>query len=249
MKPIRWSGERDKYFGPLTFCIGERSEVGFCIKFGDGDEEPESYVRLHLFKFTVLCPIPALLKPWKEWVDTSRYDWSKPPYGYWETGSRQYGLSFHATEMHWRFGKQKDEWPNGGSGCWFYPWRDHKLIGRAYSDASGKIVEASEDEKPVEVFWVSDFDGTLIEAKVAIAHLRYRVGKGLWHWLMLGKTKTYTRLDVSFSAETGRRKGSWKGGTLGVSMLAEPFDLHATAMRRYCEKNDMQLIGVGEATP
>lgn len=243
-KPVRWSGERDKYFGPFTFFFGERNEVGFSVKFGDGYERPESFVRIHLLKFTAIFPIPSLVKPWKEWVDTSRYNWSKPPHGYWETGSREYGLSFSASEMHWRFGPQKHRWPNGGSGCWFYPWRDHKLVGRTYTDADGKIVEATEDEKPVAVFLVNDFDGELVEAKVAIEHLKYRIGKGLWHWLMLGKTKTYTKLHISFSAETGRRKGGWKGGTIGVSTQAEPSDQHATAMRRYCEKNDMKLIGV-----
>lgn len=247
--PIRWSGERDKYFGPFTFCIDGRNELGFSIKFGDGDERPESYVRIHLFKFTALFPIPALVKPWKEWVDTSKYDWAKPPHGYWETGSREYGISFTATEAHWRFGDQRNQWPNGGSGCWFYPWRDHKLIGKTYTDMHGNIVEATDDEKPVADFIVEDFDGELVEAKVAIEHLRYRVGKGLWHWLMLGKTKAYTKLDISFSAETGRRKGSWKGGTLGVSWPANPSDLHAMAMRQYCEKNNMKLIGVREATP
>jgi hypothetical protein len=246
-KPIRWGGEEDKYFGPFTFHRNRSNEFGFNVRFGDGRDCPQSYIRLHFGKLTVLFPIPSIVKPWKMWIDTSKFAWSdNPAGGYWEFGYHDYGVVFSRTEMHWKFGPQSFLGFGGSnrSGCWFYPWCDTTLLSCTYTDLDGNRCESNEDDKPVAVFLVHDFDGEVIEAKVAIEHSKYRVGRGLWHWLLLGKTRNHTSLEIKFASETGRRKGSWKGGTTGVWMPANSADTAATAMRKYCEENDMKLIGV-----
>ncbi len=50
-------------------------------------------------------------------------------------------------------------------------------------------------------------------------------------------------LDLDFSAEVGRRKGSWKGGTLGHAIEMVTGEAHEAAFRRYCDQNDLTFIG------
>lgn len=54
-------------------------------------------------------------------------------------------------------------------------------------------------------------------------------------------------LDIRFSGETGHRKGSWKGGTVGHSINMLPGELHEAAFHRYCTEHEMTFIG--EAAP
>lgn len=51
-------------------------------------------------------------------------------------------------------------------------------------------------------------------------------------------------LDIQFSGETGTRKGSWKGGTVGHSIDMLPGELHEAAFRRYCSEHKMAFVGV-----
>jgi hypothetical protein len=53
-------------------------------------------------------------------------------------------------------------------------------------------------------------------------------------------------LDIRFSEETGRRKGSWKGGTLGHGIDMLPGELHEAAFRRYCATHEMEFVGAAE---
>ena len=45
------------------------------------------------------------------------------------------------------------------------------------------------------------------------------------------------------AGETGKRKGSWKGGTIGHSIGMEPGELHESAFRRYCTEHNMVFGG------
>lgn len=50
-------------------------------------------------------------------------------------------------------------------------------------------------------------------------------------------------LDLRFSGETGREKGSWKGGTIGTSIEMRPGELHEAAFRRYCDEEHRAKSG------
>lgn len=245
-KQIRWSGAADKYYGSFTVHKGEVKEVGVVVRFSfDDDGQPESYARLHFGAWTVVFRVPNVIKPHSAWVDTSKYEWSKgPDSGYWEHHAREYGLNFGTHEMHWRFGIQVSFWPNKSSGVWFYPWEDRKLISHNSIDLDGKEHPFDEESKIVAHFLVTDYDGEQIEATCHLERRRYRIGKGIWHWLRLKKTEVFTKLGVQFSGEVGPRKGSWKGGMIASSSIAEPTDTHASAMRKFCETNNLKLIGV-----
>ena len=90
------------------------------------------------------------------------------------------------------------------------------------------------------VFNFSDFDGEEIQASTHIEEREWKRGVKWFKWLSwFCKPKVRRSLDIKFSKETGPRKGSWKGGTIGHSIDMLPGELHEAAFRRYCKENKM----------
>jgi hypothetical protein len=106
---------------------------------------------------------------------------------------------------------------------------------RSRYDAEKAVV----DSCPTKTFSFTDFDGEQLTAKTRIEEREWRLGTGWFKWL--GKFKKpiiHRSLDLDFSGEVGRRKGSWKGGTTGHSIEMLPGELHEAAFRRYCDGDD-----------
>jgi hypothetical protein len=61
--------------------------------------------------------------------------------------------------------------------------------------------------------------------------------------LYIGRNTVRRSLDLQFSAEVGKRKGSWKGGTIGHSIDMMPGELHEAAFRRYCAQQGLTFVG------
>lgn len=98
----------------------------------------------------------------------------------------------------------------------------------------------------VVTFTVQDFDGQMVQAEIRLSRTRYRIGRGVWHWLLLGRRKDYHTAQIQFSSEVGREKGSWKGGIIGVVTNVNPDESHIEALKRYCGENGMTFIGLRE---
>jgi hypothetical protein len=96
-----------------------------------------------------------------------------------------------------------------------------------------------QDTCPSRTFSFTDFDGELLTAKTRIEEREWRYGTGWFKWLSWFRKPLIRRsLDIEFSGETGRKKGSWKGGTTGHSIDMLPGELHEAAFRRYCAGED-----------
>src|SRR5690606_33228759 len=94
------------------------------------------------------------------------------------------------------------------------------------------------------VFTFRDFDGEELTATTRIEEREWRFGVGWFKWLSLFRRPKVSRdLEITFSGETGKRKGSWKGGTIGDSIKMLPGELHEPAFRRYCAANGMTFVG------
>ena len=103
---------------------------------------------------------------------------------------------------------------------------------------------AAEESCPSLSFEFDDFDAERIVAKTRIDEREWRFGEGWFKWLSLfRRPKVIRSLDIRFSSETGRRKGSWKGGTIGHSIDMLPGELHEAAFRRYCAEHNMTFVG------
>jgi hypothetical protein len=265
MNAIRWS-DNDRYFGRFTYARERYSRVAVMFGSGDGDDYPGCRLRVSIGRHTVIAALPQILKPHRRWVDTSHYEWSKGPgSGYWDTHEREFGFTTFEGSLHVHYGAQTNEWPGTKSKVLNYPWRKHRHIRHSLYDLDGELFgdlpewgfsrkngwavkDAIEAVCPVARFEFADFDGERIVATTRIEEREWVRGKGLFRLLFLGRNTIRRDLDIRFSAETGKRKGSWKGGTVGHSIDMLPGELHEAAFRRYCAENGMTFIAqAGEA--
>ena len=102
-----------------------------------------------------------------------------------------------------------------------------------------------QDSCPSVTFEFDDFDGERIRATTKIEEREWRFGTGWFKWLSIFRRPMIRRtLDIDFSAQTGRRKGSWKGGTLGHGINMLPREAPVEAFQRYCAEHEMTFIGI-----
>lgn len=122
----------------------------------------------------------------------------------------------------------------------FYQIENKKgLKGMEYFD---NLRKAKED-CPSITFILKDYDGEEIRAKTIIEESIYKRGEGYFKWLSwFTPSKVYRRLDIEFDKETGPEKGSWKGGTMGISQEAVGMN-HVQAMKAFCENEHRSKNG------
>ena len=267
----RWS-DNDRYFGPFTFSFGERWRH-FAVLLASGEDEyPGCSLRISAFGNTVIIGLPQVIKPYAYWVDLSNRDWAHTGpdgrKGYTQIDRREYGFSLSDGHLSVSLGRQTgDSSTEQRWGC-FLPWTQWRHVRRSFYGLDGKLVatlndeagksyrddpgrwereRAIEDATPTVSFDFDDFDGERIIAKTKIEEREWRFGTGRFKWLSLFRRPRIVRsLDIEFSKETGKRKGSWKGGTIGHAIVMKGGELHESAFRRYCEQNSMSFVGVSE---
>lgn len=276
----RWS-DHDHYWGPFTYAHEGKSwkNFRFDISSGDGDEDAGCRLRISLLGHTLLTNLPAIIKPRTRQVPYSIP--GQEGKFYTEHDERVYGMYLFENHFNISYGPQKDSWTRGEKeyrwSC-FLPWNEWRHVRHSYYGLDGEhywtepqgirpvLTGATvtqqgmtweekkkiEDACPSRTFRFSDFDGEKIECKTCIEEREWHKGNGYFKWLrFFVKPKISRSLDLDFSKEIGRRKGSWKGGTTGHSIEMLPGELHEAAFKRYCEgedsragkKRDMKFIG------
>lgn len=270
MKAICWAGrERDHYFGPFTFTRSDRYRcIGIMLGSGDGDEDNGCRMRVELHWFTLHIALPPILQPWRRWHDITTEptrsqiiaQGRKP--GYWDSQRREYGFTAAEGALHWHYGPQTHDSETTKSKCWFFPWREHRMVRRTLYDTDGALFahipqkpryrdwrhrwdveRALTDACPVKRFEFADFDGERIIATCRIEEREWARGKGLFRLFYLFRNKVSRTFDVRFSAEVGKHKGSWKGGTIGHSGDIATGETLEAAFLRYCEREGHTFIG------
>ncbi len=261
----RW-GDNDHYLGPFTFAFGERYRH-FAVLLSSGDYEyPGCSLRISAFGNTMIAGLPAVIKPHTSWVDTSHYEWSKAGpdgrSGYTQVDETEYGFTISDGHLSVRRGRQtNDSSTTKDWGC-FLPWTQWRHVRYSLYDLNGdefwtqfdgasklgfeKYEEQREFDRlcPTRSFDFLDFDDEAGIATTKITEREWRFGTGSFKWLSLFRRRKVSRsLDISFSIETGERKGSWKGGTIGHSIKMLPGELHQSAFERYCLAHDMTFVG------
>lgn len=260
MKAIRWSGDRDRYFGPMTFSKDEHfRQIAVMLGSGDGDDYPGCRLRLSAAGWTVILALPQILKPWRRWVDLSSREWSKPPHGYWDTGEREYGFEITGGHLSIGLGRVTNDSSTEQRWGYFLPWTQWRHVRHSYYHPTGEhywtepenrwrsdTMEADERMRegvPSMSFEFLDFDGEALTATAQIEEREWRFGEGWFKWLSFFRRPCIKRsLDLRFSGETGERKGSWKGGTIGHGIEMLPGETPDLAFRRYCAENSMTFV-------
>ncbi|MCC7305894.1 MAG: hypothetical protein IT558_06525 [Alphaproteobacteria bacterium] len=249
MSRIRWS-DNDKYFGIFTLSKNGKSYNPIALTLDSGcNEYPRCKVRISIFGWTLISPFPRIIKPWKRWIDTSHYEWSKGSSGYWDVHRREYGFSYSDGFLQVFLGPQTHDSTTTKSWNKFLPWTQWRHVRTSHYGLYGehfytenkklsweKTRELSE-ACPYKTFSFVDYDGEEIQAKTTIQEREWHFGTGWFKWLsVFRKPKIARSLNINFSAEVGPEKGSWKGGTVGHGIDMLPGELHEDAFRRYCEQ-------------
>lgn len=252
--------DNERRWGPLTWgkCSPTWRPVRAVLSSGGGDDnDARNSLTVYAFGWIARLWLPAIVQPWKRWVDTSQYAWAKGPgSGYWEVEPREFGFSLSEGFLQLFLGPQTNDSTTTKSWCCHLPWTQWRHVRFTLYDLDGHEFwtqyeaerklggdnwkERQEFERlvPKAVFEFTDHDGTTIQATTHIQEREWRFGTGWFKWLSLFRRPRLRRsLDIAFSAEVGPEKGSWKGGTLGhgIEML-EHEDAEA-AFKRYCEQD------------
>lgn len=265
MTPIRWS-DNDNYFGPFTYGKSRHGpELAISLDSGDDDDYRGCRLRFGARRYFFIIALPAIIRPFQkkikaigwddETIERLGRDW------YFDTYRREYSVSLSDGTLHVRYGQQTHDSTTDKSKCYFIPWRSWRHIRHSLYDLDGelfatlpasrlglknswKVREAIEDACPSTSFEFDDFDGERITASTKIEEREWLLGEGHFKWLSwFAKPKTRRSLSIEFSAETGQRKGSWKGGTIGSGIDMKPDELHEAAFKRYCAENNMTFVG------
>ena len=270
----RWS-DNDRRMG--RFIYAREGRGGYrpisieLTTSGDEDERLFNTLRFMAFGRTLIVVLPQIIRPWKAWVDTSHYNWSDNPRGgYWDIGRREYGFSVSDGHLSVSLGRVTNDSSTEQRWGWFLPWTQWRHVRQSLYGLRGEHIadmpqwggrpakinwqvrHAEEDRvqalAPSATFTFADYDGEKLTAAVRIEEREWLRGTGWWRWLSLVWPKKVERyIDIRFSGETGRRKGSWKGGTVGHSGPAKPGELHEVAFRRYCAEHSMTFMGTGDS--
>ena len=265
----RWS-DNEKKFGPFTYARDNKDYRPLAMVLGSGDDEyPGASFRMRGFGHTFIVQLPAIIKPWKRWVDLSNRDWAETPNaGYWDIHSREYGFSVADGFLQVFLGPQTLDSDTTKSWIKFLPWKQWRHVRRSFYGLNGEHVaslpdtpnshfldpgrydreRAIADATPTASFEFDDFDGERLSARTRIEEREWKRGEGWFKWLAwIVAPKIVRSLDIEFSGETCRRKGTRKGGTIGHSIDMLPGELHESAFRRYCAEHRMTFAS--PATP
>ena len=268
IRRARWS-DNDRYFGPFTYAKDGKYKNWAIILQSGNDEYPGCSLRFSGFRRTLIIALPPFIRPWLEEfgepVDpamAARIGRSRC----YHTHRREFGLSLSGSGMgdgydylQVKYGAQTHDSRTDMSKGYFLPWKQWRHVRHSLYDLSGAHFadmpqrgryldtlderEAIEKACPSRTFPFVDFDGEAIDATTRIEEREWRFGEGWWKWLSaFRRPKVNRSLDIRFSKETGPRKGSWKGGTIGHSIDMLPGELHEAAFRRYCAEHQMTFI-------
>lgn len=263
----RW-GDNDRHLGPFTYAHDPRYRPLAVILGSGEDEYPGCSIRFSAFGHTLIVELPPVIRPWrqkvfpKSWdaatVERLGRDW------YWDIQKREYGFSIFEGHLDVALGRQTNDSSTEQRWGMFLPWTQWRHIRRSFYGVNGEHVatlpdtgksylgdpdrwrreQAIEEATPTVLFAFDDFDGERLTATTKIEEREWKFGTGWFKWLSLfRKPKIRRSLDLRFSGETGKRKGSWKGGTTGHAIDMLLGELHEPAFRRYCAENNMTFIG------
>jgi len=262
MRKRRWS-DKNWNLWPFTLSYSKYSPAGISLSSGASEGGAgDCHIAIFAFGWRLICELPQIVPHYRErhvvqywredFIARMGRDW------YDELFSREYGFSFNDGNLYLHFGPQTHSSNTTKSRCIFLPWRSWRFIRHSLFDLTGghfhteseryrnawPANQAVKDACPVVRFHMEDYDGQQITATTRIEEREWRFGTGWCSWLSWFRRPNIRRsLDIEFSSETGREKGSWKGGTVGTGIDMLPGELHESAFRRYCDQSHRSKSG------
>ena len=228
--------------------------------YEDGDSKPQCTLTIGIFGKYITINLPAIIKPKKTKV-IARWDAATVARlgrdYYYHYDRRNYGFSLYDGHVSIMDGVQTDDSSTTKGIGFFLPWTQMTFLRRTIFDCDGKFYanfpdfpklkrhkweeehQATETVKKVS-FVFADYDGETIIAKCFIEEREWSHGEKWCSWLKyFKKNKVRRSMDIAFSSQMGRKKGSWKGGTLGHGIDMLPNETCIEAFKRYCIKENL----------
>jgi len=229
--------------------------IGIWITSGNGeDDKPDCKLIIYAYWFRIAIKLPLIIYPetktvYPKWDDETIERLGRNYYIAYT--KRDYGFLLSSGHLSIYFGRSTEQhWS-----C-FLPWTQWRFIRLSYYGLQGEFLytedthmnwkarQDKEDLIPKVKFKFLDFDNEEIEVITHIEKREWAFGDKWFKWLSLFKSNKISRsLDLRFTKETGKRKGSWKGGTIGHGIGMLPNELHEAAFRRYCNEHEMKFLG------
>lgn len=248
--------DNDRRLGPITWGKAGWNPWRLVFSTGGGnDGDNRNSLTAYAFGYVARVWMPTSIKPWRRWVDTSRYAWASERGGYWDEYPREWGFCLNEGHLTLYLGPQTHDSETTQSWSCFLPWTQWRFVRRSLYDLNGDHfwTEPTGQQVPREKFWeeqermreavpkavfkVRDYDGAELTVTTYIEEREWRFGDKWCKWLSLFRRPKISRsLDIHFDKECGPEKGSWKGGLIGTGIEMLPGELHESAMRRYCEQ-------------
>jgi hypothetical protein len=178
---------------------------------------------------------------------------------------REYALSLFEDCFTIRYGLQSGDSDTQKSKTWTVSWLvwrhvrqsfynlDGTLFGHLENNLKGtgrfneerwKLREQLVNDVPKVQFKFLDYDGAEGIATCYIVEREWRFGDKWCKWLSWFRKPWIRReLDISYNIEVGKRKDSWKGGTVGCSCDIMNNQLPEDAFKQHCKKDNLTYIG------
>jgi hypothetical protein len=246
-RTFRWSDDQQVWWRFLYSPASGFVRVGFEIQERGGEYYDENtdarhfnfstYLHLYAFKRTLLIAIP----------------WFNVPSG------RTYGAVWTLdSAIHIKYGCRRMDGSGDREIYWMIPWLNHRFHAEYFYDLDRKLIKTFPGGTSFSVRWnfqessalpkrsydLKDYDGEDVIATCYIEGRHWKKGIRWCKWMSwFTKDHHSTSLDIRFSKETGERKGSWKGGTIGHSIEMLPNETADQAMARYCTEHKMTYVG------
>lgn len=236
-RTFRWSDDQ-KVWWRFLYAPSAHG-TGFEIRNRGGEYYDENtdvrhfhyatYLHLHAFNRTLLIALP----------------WIKVPTG-------------HTFEVTWTVYDAISAKYGDREIYWTVPWSNMRFHAQYFYDLDRKLIKTIPGGTSFSVRWdfqesaalpkrsydLKDYDGEDVVATCYIEGRHWKRGIRWCKWMSwFCKDLHSTSLDIRFSKETGERKGSWKGGTIGHSIEMLPNETPDQAMARYCTENKMTYVG------
>ena len=244
-------------------------KISLATDMGGGDEPVGGEIGLIGFGISARFKVPiAFIKP--KTVKVFPTNWDEATIKrlgrnfYIKYTPREYSISLCENHLNIYYGLNSyDSSTEQQFGC-FLPWGEWKFLRytlynldgtihanflrkEKYDPLSFEAERKAHDTVQKINFLFKDFDGEIITAKCHIGEREWSKGVSWCSWLrFFTKNKVYRCLNLNFSAEMGRGKGSWKGGVIeqGTELFKQESCIHA--FKRYCEKNNLTFISMVE---
>jgi hypothetical protein len=214
----------------------------------------------------IIIYLPDIIKPKAEKVTPTSWDAATVKRlgrdYYYNYIRRVYGFSSYEGHVSLHYGLCTDCSSSEQRIGFFLPWTQWKFVRRTIFNSDGTLHgdfpatkkgelrdwhvenEATQTVKK-DTFLFADYDGEQILADCYIEEREWTRGDSWCSWLKyFHKPQIRRSMDISFSSEVGKRKGSWKGGTLGQGIEMPPYGDCLTAFLRYCTEHNLKYIKI-----